>query len=94
MTDEPGRPPDEEVASALAWLRAIAGEEVQPDEPAALPEPSQEGWRPGPLSNRWLPVLGYALAWGAFAFSLFVYPGWRGYLELLEFILGWAGDAP
>jgi hypothetical protein len=71
-----------------------AGDGYPPESPEHSESSSPEGRERRDWKQDLLPVLGWALAWGVFVFSLIVYPGWRAYRELLEFILGWASNAP
>ena len=57
----------------------------------SLPEERERRhWGSGVLIS----PIGCGLAWVLFALSLVVWPGWRTYWEFVQFILGWASNAP
>jgi hypothetical protein len=101
MADEQGRADEEEQARLLAEIdAALAGEknEVPPDNRDDPPRPvdalPEDRERRHWGSEVFVPLIGWGLAWGLFALSLIVWPGWRAYWEFVQLILGWASSAP
>ena len=101
MPNEQDRANEEEKARLLAEIdAALKGEgndvpaENREDAPRPLDSLPEERERRHWGSEVLLPLVGWGLAWGLFALSLIVWPGWRAYWEFVQFIFGWASSAP